>query len=709
MDTKGSLMNNEDLFILEQFQTNFILGQSKKIIIYGTGVHTEELLSNLENKNQIIGLMDNAKTGQVLFGIRVLSYEEVESLENVVIVIIARKSVESIIYRRIERFVLNNGIPVYSINGTEIKSDILNKTPKKCFMLNKNDLIAKIDSANTVSFDIFDTLVCRMVLRPIDVFRLVDVSEINISFDFQEERIKAESEVTTDNYDIDDIYNQMQKNTGISDYIKEVLKKEEYEAEKKVLCARGEMIKILQYALGKGKKVYLISDMYWNKRYLVALLDLMGIKGYSELIVSTDYKTSKNEKLFEKVRAKFNLNTSKWIHIGDNAFSDIQCADVLGIHTYKVYSTIEMLEESIYSKLIDGNLDIQENVIVSRYAAIAYNNPFGNYEPNGKLNIEGDENVVKLLIVPLIYKYISWLIKMVKLHNEELVIFPSRDGFLLRRIYEGMRFFDSNIPPSIYFYTSRRAAMTAAVKCEDDVLKELSVPDGRNICEIIKARFDVNVENIESIDFIDEKIMDNLIISANQEAAGLKISADKLGMLRYKNVAFVDFVASGTVQKYLQESLSKRFHGYYFVKRNITDNSYDKLLVTSLYHNKAGMNDFSSDINIYKYYYFLENIITSTEPSFMKYDKEGNKKFYDENRTVQQIEHINKIHKIIEEECIKLLNIIGTQITTDNNVDIYDQILGFFSSDYTNITDAEIMKIKNIDEFMGKEVSELNR
>lgn len=698
----------EDNYILQQFKKNFLQNLGAKIVIYGVGARTETLLNNLKfcELNNIVGLMDEQNTGKTMFGLRVLSYEEVSSLENVVIVVIARKSVENIIYRRIEKFVTDNGISVYSVNGSEIKSDTLDMTPKKCFMLKKNDLLAKIDDADMVSFDIFDTLICRRVLRPTDVFGLVDTSNINISFNFPEERIKAETEVYIDNYDIDDIYNQMQKNTGISDYIRETLKKEEYEAEKKVLYVRDEMLKILQYALEKDKKVYLISDMYWNKRYLADLLDLKGIKGYIELVVSTDYKTSKSEKLFEKVRDQFNLDTSKWVHIGDNAYSDIKSADALGINTYKIYSTIEMLENSVYSKLLGENIDIQENVIISRYAAIAYNNPFGNYESNGKLNLEGDESVVKLLIVPLIYKYICWLIKMVKQHCEELVVFPSRDGFLLRKIYEGMRKFDKNIPTSVYFYTSRRAAMTAAVKCEEDVLKELSVPDERNICEVIKARFDNNISGIQSINDIDDVFMECLLKQAAREHEGLIKYAKNMEIDKYSKIGFVDLVAAGTVQKFLQDALPVTFKGYYFMKRKAFDDGYEKISYDSLF---PISDDYSAELNIYKYYYFLENIVTSPEPSFMKNDINGELVFFNESRSVEQIDCINNLFRIIETECLSIQEILGDKIETSDSIKIYDDIFGFLGKDYINISDSMILRFVNVDEFMGKKVTEVNR
>ena len=48
-------------------------------------------------------------------------------------------------------------------------------------------------------------------------------------------------------------------------------------------------------------------------------------------------------------------------------------------------------------------------------------------------------------------------------------------------------------------------------------------------------------------------------------------------------------------------------------------------------------------------------------------------------------------------------------IKWNSGVEIYDELLGFFSLDYADIEDMEICHLKNIDEFMGRCVTEINR
>ena len=60
-----------------------------------------------------------------------------------------------------------------------------------------NKMLKAIDKAEIVSFDIYDTLVVRNVLKPTDIFKIVEFrvqSELGVNIaDFEKKRILAES------------------------------------------------------------------------------------------------------------------------------------------------------------------------------------------------------------------------------------------------------------------------------------------------------------------------------------------------------------------------------------------------------------------------------------------------------------------------------------------------------------------------------------
>lgn len=184
-------MNIEDQYIQEQFINNFINKCDNPIVIYGTGIHTEKLLANIKTE-RVIGLMDAKHTGEIMFGKKVLDYDEVALISNVIIVIIARNAVINVIYRRIEAFVKKHKISVYDINGAELLAHSFSEVEKDCFCIKENELIKCIDDVEVVSFDIFDTLLCRSVMRPSDVFDLIDCETIKKQYTFSIERKRAE-------------------------------------------------------------------------------------------------------------------------------------------------------------------------------------------------------------------------------------------------------------------------------------------------------------------------------------------------------------------------------------------------------------------------------------------------------------------------------------------------------------------------------------
>ena len=138
----------EDKYIQEQFSKNFLESTSENIIIYGTGVYTKKLLENIHTE-RIVGLMDIARTGEILFGKKVLSYEEVAQIPNVSIVIMARNAVINVIYRRIKPFVQKYKIPVYDINGNNLnimyqKYQKILHLPSLFYLINPLSLIENI-------------------------------------------------------------------------------------------------------------------------------------------------------------------------------------------------------------------------------------------------------------------------------------------------------------------------------------------------------------------------------------------------------------------------------------------------------------------------------------------------------------------------------------------------------------------------------------
>lgn len=704
-------MYNEEAFIYESFVNHFINRKVGNILIYGTGIHTEKLLKKL-NTNKIAGLMDAKKTGEVLWGYKVLSYEEAAHVPNAYIVIVARNAVINIIYRRIQDFCKKNQIDVFDINGNRLGNEFFLNKRHECFLMNDQELIKEINQNDVITFDIFDTLIERKVMAPHDIFAVVDQYTATEKFSFSKERKLAESSLGEGtNPTIFEIYDQFQKNTGISDNEKKKLLLLEIDTEKRFLCRRERMCEILNYAVQQGKKVYLVSDMYFTKEIIVELLELFGIKGYLELFISCECGRSKQEGLFQIVREHLNVRADKVLHIGDHLYADVRAANDSGFHAFRIYSAREMFEQSIYSSILPEPSTLDENIVLAYFVNLAYNNPFGRYKVNGKLILNDRDKITKLFIAPIIFKFIVFLCQNIQKMKFDTIVFPSRDGYILQKLYEliNLSFPDKAWAKSIYFYTSRRAALISAAQDTQDVLDIIKIDDARGLRKTIEMRFGVELDSdveLLQIEDLTQEMLQKLLHKCQVERTAYMKYINQSGICASNQIAFIDFMAVGTVQAAMQQIVKKDFHGFYFIKRDSEEEKFKALVCDALY-GRSG--DFEMQSNIYKYYYFLETILSSYEPTFKGISEDGKRLFYEEYRSDEELEGLRCVHDSVLTYTEEMLELVPNIFQSISSAELPDKMLGLLSEDYSDFNTEEIFHIQNVDEFMGKVVSEMNR
>ena len=693
-------MDLENKKIKEAFEKNFI-SHSGEIVLYGSGVRTKKLLQNID-KEAVAGLMDVLIDEKELYGKKVLTFDELLKLDNPLIIVIARKSVINVAYGRISAFCMQHHIPVYDVNGIRIDSKRGRSIKKDCFALDKNHLLNLAANSDIVMFDIFDTLLVRRVLRATDVFLLVDQSLENHRYVFSNERKLAEEDANRkygeDNVTIDLIYERMQVNLSLTDDEINVLKNKELVAELSLIECRKSMCDILDGLVKSGKKVILVSDMYIQSTILREILAEKGIKGYSDIFVSCDYGCSKTNGLFKLVLDKTGVSPERCLHIGDNHYSDIEAASVLGIKTFEIYSSVEMLEESIYSGILKEKPSLEENVLISTFAIDAYNDPFGCFDEDGKLIVD-DVDIVRRFVAPVIFKYTLWLIKKSEAQALDLMIFPSRDGYLAKKLFDE---FKSEKIDSIYFYISRKTALLASSENKEDVKRILDIPDERAFSDMILERFNIKNDYEDAAD-LSEYDYNKMIDRCHELRHALDNYISSCNITQHKRIGFMDFVAMGTVQKSLEKILNIKMQGLYFVKR--TPDEYAKdIECDSLYPESS---DYFSEFNVYKYYYFLENIMTSSEPSVSDFNQDD-PVFYSEKRNAIQLKKIEECQKAVERYVREMFMVCNIN-SWKSDISTYDTLLGFISHDYCSVRDSILLNMNNIDEFMGKTISEFNR
>lgn len=97
-------------------------------------------------------------------------------------------------------------------------------------------------------------------------------------------------------------------------------------------------------------------------------------------------------------------------------------------------------------------------------------NPFGLNKTKRKLYIPDMECFAYLFFVPLVFKFMLWLLSEAKNADLDTICFVARDGYILRLLYEKVeKYYGINGLNCIYFLTSRRACSVTNIKNKEDV------------------------------------------------------------------------------------------------------------------------------------------------------------------------------------------------------------------------------------------------
>lgn len=372
--------------ILKQLTQARENGITKRVVIYGTGAATESLLTNID-QSMICGVMDAQKEGTYFMGLPVYTVEEAKSCADVV-VIAARPAVIPIIYDRIKELE-KSGIVIVDITG-KMASEYGNHRSKEYIdYLEKSfsQLKELIDSHELISFDIFDTLLMRKILRPIDLYGVIEKEicyKLGEKIEYVTTRMLAEKKAEREKLCItyDDIYREFQQLSGLRQEVVRKIQDIELDVEKRFICRRERMMEALQYAMQQNKCVLLISDMYLSKAELEGILEDNGIVGYDALFVSCEENANKWHKgdLFQKVLQRYGVLPRKMLHIGDNPSSDIACAKLFGIDTYHIWSAYEMCVQSDLRQILVNAWTTEDYVLIGLILANVFNNPFAFVE-----------------------------------------------------------------------------------------------------------------------------------------------------------------------------------------------------------------------------------------------------------------------------------------------------------------------------------------
>lgn len=309
---------------------------------------------------------------------------------------------------------------------------------------NETKIINEINKYEYVSFDVFDTLIKRDVENPYDVFKIIS-DKINKK-EFYTDRINAEKKarIITNKEEIrlEEIYSILEKEYKYVGKDLEEFCNLEIELEKSLTTKNIEMYKIYEYCLKKGKKIIITSNMYLPKKIIESILKKSGYDKYEKIYVSSDIGKKKNKTLFGFILNDLGISSKQIIHIGDSFKNDYvgpkkYCIKSILIPTkyYKIRVVKEMDKydnDYNFNKMLDNFINNRIYSSNDNYYNFGYSN-FGI----------------------LLYGFNKFLHDSLKEKGISDVFFFSRDGYIIKKIYDIM--YPNDDIKSHYIYVSRRS------------------------------------------------------------------------------------------------------------------------------------------------------------------------------------------------------------------------------------------------------------
>lgn len=506
-----------------------------------------------------------------------------------------------------------------------------------------------------IGFDVFDTLFCRPLLNPETTKKIVarHLGE-RLGQLYQSYRHIAEQQARhTKKQDIDltDIYRQFGRLTNLPEGELQELQQLEERIEEKLVQTRQEAFELYQEALNTKNPVILITDMFLPRKRLEAMLRKHGIHGWKELFISGEVGLRKDEgRLYQYIFAKYELKPSKFLMIGDNERSDIQIPCDLGSLFIHLMRPVELarglprLSQIIQAHEQSGDLDAELTlglIVQKNFSPIH----FPSFDPASLIPIVTPYNIGYSLVGPLLVSFAQWLVQQSYTDGISRLYFLSREGKLIKEVFDFWTSGLTSVASSNYLVISRRAASVAAVHNFEDILNIAKTEYYQNTAErflyfryglvLDEARWEeigqttgwtrrslLSVSRYGQVNHLHsllKAVEKDILEKASQERSALLRYLDEQGLGRDDCQGVVDIGYSGSIQKYLNRLIQKKVHGYYLMtdaRATEVAEVYNVLLRGCFCENALRTPHAPA---IYRFSFDIEKLLSTNEPQIEYY------------------------------------------------------------------------------------------
>ena len=284
-----------------------------------------------------------------------------------------------------------------------------------------SQLISQIIDYDVISFDVFDTAIYRKVEKPTDVFVIMsgemglnDFSDIRKKAEQFARNIKEKTEGTRE-ITLEDIYDVLESRFSIEK--KWMFREIELEIE---LSMPNEYIhRVYTRLVELDKTIVFMTDMYLSIDVIKKLLEKNGYLKYDHIFLSNEYLERKGDGTLQLELLK-EYPQKTIVHIGDNYETDIKKtaeAGIAGLYnpdSHFVYKEPEL-----------------ENIAGSFYRAVIQTN-MNNGLWNENIYYSHGFRVGGILTAG----FCNYINKIAAEKNIDKILFCSRDGYILNKIYK---------------------------------------------------------------------------------------------------------------------------------------------------------------------------------------------------------------------------------------------------------------------------------
>ncbi|MDD2464759.1 MAG: rhamnan synthesis F family protein [Desulfobulbus sp.] len=450
-----------------------------------------------------------------------------------------------------------------------------------------------------IAFDIFDTLLVRPLLNPESTKSIVaariggkdgELYLRNRAIAEERARQRAGRDVG-----MKEIFTALGELTGLPSEALGKLEQMELDVEQASLVTRSGGLALFEEALASGKPVILLSDMFLPQTLIEEILRENGFDGWKAFFLSNEIGLRKDTgALYDHVWNRYSITPAEMLMIGDNERSDFQIPCDKGGVALQLLKPIELarglprfrtlieetqLNADLHDELTLG-LILRHNFSEASYPQI---DPYSLVDPT-------PFNIGYSLIGPLLVGFAQWLIDTAQKDGIERLYFLSREGQLLKRVYDVWAENLSQPPCSFYLVLSRRTVSVASILNLEDIKKIAEVSYyGNTAANFLQERFGIQLSenrwreidnliqlNSESIIEVDQNQIDHLlpllqtleaeiIESAHRERIPLERYLETMGFEQSGCQAVVDVGYGATIQGYLNSLLANSIHGYYMM------------------------------------------------------------------------------------------------------------------------------------------------